>query len=158
MLDHIEQANSRKRSRQHAGVLQGRPHYLPYAAPDSVSNAGKPGLHKDDLQAGLLEGRRDTSIPATNIKERAGGGEESHGFQDATVSMLEPKRRLFYRKAKGVAFLRVRDVRNCGGGPPPARTHFKVWRDFLKIHQRPVEHRVVDDITWSKTAPGACLE
>jgi hypothetical protein len=43
------------------------------------------------LQAGLLEGKGDTSIPATNIKERAGGGEESHGFQDAAVSVLEPK-------------------------------------------------------------------
>jgi len=91
MLDHIEQANSRKRSRQYTGILQGRPHYLTYAALDSVSNARKPGLHEDDLQARLLECKRDTSIPATNIEECAGGREEFHGFQDAAVSVLEPK-------------------------------------------------------------------
>ena len=99
MLDHIEQANRRKGLRQHARVFQGGPHYLTDTAFDRVLNACKPRFHEDDFEARLLDGKRNASIAAANIKERAGGWEQLHDFQDATVSVLEPERRFFHRKA-----------------------------------------------------------
>jgi hypothetical protein len=99
MLDNVKQTNRRESLRQYSSVFQCRPHHLPYTAFDGITDARKSRFHEDHLKAGLLNGTRDVTIPATDIKEGSLRREEIDRFQNAAIPVLKPKRRFLNPEA-----------------------------------------------------------
>jgi hypothetical protein len=130
MFHHVEEPNCGHAARLEHDIIQSRLYHVLYPTLPSIARAGGAGLHKGNVNTGVLQASSYVAIAASHVQEQASRRKRLYDCTNAVVAVAEPERRLFDGEARLVSVFRVGDAGDRLTSPNSIRPQFDVRCKF----------------------------
>src|SRR6266536_5440472 len=99
VFHHVEQTDGWETIGKEPSVLQCSPHHVLNSPPSGIPCAHRPRLYQHYFESRILHGLCHVAVTTPYVKQRARRGILPHSFENTSVAMAEPERRIFHLEA-----------------------------------------------------------